>query len=122
MNERAFSLTLAMCICRKYASRYHLDCNPLSSEQTSQTCANRELRSTSNVLIVHLKELNAMRLEHIHFSYSTQIESLFFLFRSILDLLRAKRDVKMLCRYISFYFRLRRNNSFYCWGHILSVH
>ncbi|VDP15149.1 unnamed protein product [Onchocerca flexuosa] len=54
---------------------YHLECNPSSSEQISRTCATRELRSTGSVLSVHLKGLNNMHLEHIHFSYSTQIES-----------------------------------------------
>uniref|UniRef100_A0A1I8EZ18 Cubilin n=1 Tax=Wuchereria bancrofti TaxID=6293 RepID=A0A1I8EZ18_WUCBA len=54
---------------------YHLECNPSSSEQISRACANRELRSTGSILSVYLKGLNTMHLEHIHFSYSTQIES-----------------------------------------------
>ncbi|EJW82608.1 hypothetical protein WUBG_06484 [Wuchereria bancrofti] len=54
---------------------YHLECNPSSSEQISRACANRELRSTGSILSVYLKGLNTMHLEHIHFSYSTQIEN-----------------------------------------------
>uniref|UniRef100_A0A158PT14 Cubilin n=1 Tax=Brugia timori TaxID=42155 RepID=A0A158PT14_9BILA len=54
---------------------YHLECNPSNSEQISRACANRELRSTGSVLSVYLKGLNTIHLEHIHFSYSTQIES-----------------------------------------------
>ncbi|CAG9535646.1 unnamed protein product [Cercopithifilaria johnstoni] len=54
---------------------YHLECNPSISKQISLACTNRELRSTGSVLKVHLKGLNTMHLEHIHFSYSTQIES-----------------------------------------------
>ncbi|KAK6108635.1 CUB domain family protein [Brugia pahangi] len=54
---------------------YHLECSPSNSEQISRACANRELRSTGSVLSVYLKGLNTMHLEHIHFSYSTQIES-----------------------------------------------
>ncbi|VDK77902.1 unnamed protein product [Litomosoides sigmodontis] len=54
---------------------YHFECNPSNSGQISRVCANRELRSTGNTLRVHLKELNAMDLKHIYFSYSTQIES-----------------------------------------------
>lgn len=60
-----------------YILRFHLECNPSTLEQISHTCANRELRSTSSILRVHLKGLSTMYLEHIHFSYSTQIESLF---------------------------------------------